>query len=437
MPPQQFDFDRRFQSKLVRALFQAEEEAREILENLEPTMFDTAPMRWTIKKLKWSWFQLGAPASIHVLEHEAIRDANLGLIRDEHVGAYVKQIARLKKKVPDRGYLLDRAYEYVRYVSMREFLIDTADALQKRGEIDWEAISQSLDRQRQFGDRSEGSLGQDFFSDTENRIKRRKNFEVNGVPTGIDVIDEKMRHRGLPPRQLGVVIAPPGRGKTAMLCYMSGSAVLYGYNSLYISCELDEDVIAERHDARFSGVRLGRLTKKPRTLRRCLKEIQKANPNAGLRIKYFPSGQLTMSQLRSYLQRLEAAAFYPDVIFIDYVDNMSLDAFRARGGGDSDYSPLGRLYVATRGLAGEKHVSIWTASQSNRMSLDKKEIGLGDLADSFKKAAIADVMVAVAQTKAEMGLKVARLCMAKNRNGKAGTVDTVQFNTGKVDIADL
>ena len=427
-------FDRKFQTKLVRVLFQAPEESRDILENIDSTMFDTAPAKWTIRKLKWALKRYGVPATLTLLEHEAVKDASAGTIREKHVDAFASFLDRVNRPVKDRGYILDEAFNYIRFVSMREFLVESAQSLQ-HGEIDWAELDGKLDLQRRFGERVDGGLGQDFFADTDGRVKRRKHISKIGIPTGIGAIDEKMRQKGLPRKQLGVIIAPPGRGKTAMLVFIAGSAVLCGYKVVYISLELDEDVIAERFDARFSGIILNKLEKKPKTLKKRLRAVVADQPGAGLRIKEFPAMSLTIGGLRSYLSRLESVAFYPDLVLIDYLDNMNFDEFGGRG--DTEYTPLGRLYTATRGLASERNIPIWTASQSNRLSIDKKVIGIEDLADSFKKAAVSDVMIAIAQGKKEMGRRMARLCMAKNRNGMAGTVDPVRFDTARVHVTDL
>lgn len=431
------EFDRKFQRRLVRAIFQAKGEGKEVLDCVNARDFDTVPTRWAINKMKWVWEKTRVPPTIDVLEHEAIRDATLGLIQERYIDAYESLLGALRQPVANRAYYLDQAYSYTRYSALTDFMIASVDDLHSKEGPDWDSIEAGLRKQLLYSERSDGDMGQDFFADTNARIERRKLIETLGVATGINVIDEKMRQRGLPPCQLGVMIAPPGRGKTAVLCYMSGSAVLYGYKVLFISCELSEDAIAERHEARLSGIRLKKLDSRSRTLRTRIKAVKAKHPTAGLKIKFYPTGTLTIKKLEGLLRRLEAEAYYPDVIFIDYVDNMNLDSFRSGGGGDSDYSPLGRLYVAIRGIAGERNIPIWTASQSNRMSLDKEEIGIKDLADSFKKAAVADVMVAIAQTPEEKTRKVARLCMAKNRNGIAGSIDAVVFDTSRVMVSEL
>lgn len=427
-------FDRKFQAKLIRALYQHPDEGREVLLRIEPSVFDTQPMQWTVRKMKESLVHTGAPATSTVIEYEAQRDVQLGVIKASYVDAYASFLASLSKPVPEKSFVLDKAHEYVRYVIGRDFLIKWAGSFQDPAKIDWSKFNKELDYQRIFGERSAGGLGMNYFEDIDARTERRKNFEKNGVPTGT-AIDTHLRHGGLPPKQLGVIMAPPGRGKTAVLVYFSGSAVMAGKNVLYVSLELDEDMIGERHDSRFSRVSLSHLSKVPKKTTERLKAVMQKY-SGRLWVKEFPSGTLTVAGLRAFLKRLEGVPFYPNLIVIDYADNMSLAEFGGKDS-DSEYSPLGRLYVALRGLAGEFLVPIWTASQSNRMSLDKETLGMGDLADSFKKAAVSDVMVGVGQTEEEHLKRVARFIMIKNRNGVTGVVDPIVFDTRRVQITDL
>lgn len=427
-----FQFSKQFQTELVRIMFQFPEESREILERIEAPHFDTATSRWTVSKMQKLLGSTGVPATYVMLEHEAIKDAVAGIIPDTHVEVYARYLKRLKRAVPSKTYVLDEAFEYIKFTSLRELVISTGESLQS-GKLDWKQVQQDLDAQRQLGERLDGGLGQDFFEDASSRVERRKSYEAQGVPTGLP-IDSKFRHGGLPPKQLGVIMAPPGRGKTLVLVFLSGSGILAGHNVLFVSTELDEDMISERHDARFTGISLSKLVGKPKTVQKRLRAIA-ASGGGQLRVKFFPPNALTLEALRLYLKRLEASAFYPSLVVIDYADNMSLSEFGGRAV-DSDYGPLGRLYIGLRGIAGEFNVPIWTASQTNRAGVDKKHIGMQDLADSFRKAAVADVLAAIAQTKKERIRRVARILISKNRNGPVDEDGhLVRFDAARVSIS--
>ena len=282
-----FDFDRKFQTKLVRCLFQFPEDAREIVLSIEPSMFDTAPLRWVVKKLKWSLTDNNLPATMTILEHEAVTDAKAGTIQASYIDAFSDCLAGLSKSVPDKTFILDKAFEYIKFVTLREFVISASEDLQNPAKVDWAKLDRSLASQCKVGTRVEGGLGQDYFTDTADRLSRLSTVEKTGIPTGL-VIDTRLRHKGLPPRQLGCIIAPPGRGKTALLVYIGGSAILAGKSVLHISLELDEDIIGERYDARFSNIVISKLTKKKKRVKSRLAKIMKSH-GGSLRLKYFPT----------------------------------------------------------------------------------------------------------------------------------------------------
>jgi len=765
---------------LARVLFQFPEESRDILSVLEPATFDTAPSKWLVRKLKAVLKSTGAPATVTVLEHEALRDVRFGLIKAAHVDSYAAMISGLRKKVPDKNYILARSFDYARYISLRDFIVDIGEQVQKKRDgLDWVKVAQRLDDQRCFGSSvMDGGLGTNYGEDLDNRFARRKLFKKNGVPTGIHMLDSLLRHGGLPPGALGLLMAPPGRGKclhpktpvllhsgkvvkagdvvvgdllmgpdskarrvlstttgrsgmykivpvkgepwvcnehhiltlvdtdtgdvsdvsikdyrfstawykdrhkqfftgvdfpsrdtalpvdpyfygvwlgdgskslggvkitkpddeirelcrttaaewglnfrecrdkrsgvptysitgvagshnalldalrglwkgrrvppcyltasrgerasllaglldtdghlhyggydivqkcrrladavvflcrslglrasikpkmvpgygkywrvsisgdcsflplriprkkaacrkqikdvtrtgfkivpqgrgeyagftlsgdgrfllgdftvthnTASLIYLSGSALRFKKKVLFITNELDEDMIAERHDARLSGFYINNLDSKERRAKVRIRKFLKRS-GAELRIKYF--GSLSVAGLRAYLKRLQAVSFYPDLVILDMADNMDLLEFGGSNS-DSDYGPLGRLYKELRIVASDFHVAMWTASQTNRGAVDKSDIDIQDLADSFRKAGVADLIVALAVGEKEARMKeearnrkrgsgfkltpsmrtARRLKVAKNRFGPTGNIIPIKFDMGRLRI---
>jgi hypothetical protein len=432
---QKFDFDRKFQAKLVRILFQFSDETKDVLNELEPSMFDSAPMQWCVRKFQWASAK-GLTPTRTVLDCEAEGDVSNGLIKPSHVGAYASFLGKLKRKVPDKSYILSKTHDYVRTVLLRDHVLFAAEKLADGKKLDWPKVFKQMDRVRQVGEMSEGGLGQDYCSDLDARIERRKSFIHCGVPTGIHGLDIRLRHGGLPPKQLGVAVAPPAKGKSAVLVHMCCAAVRSGRTALFVSVELDEDMISDRVDARISLVPMNDLDdNRDKVREKVSRKIAKWGGQ--LRIKYFPPASLTIDGLNAYLKRLEAVSFYPDVLFLDYADNMSLKEYGS-GYSDNDYGPIGRLYVALRGLAGERNIPIWTASQANRESLKvgkSKVIGQQHLADSFKKAMVADVMFSLGGEEG-ISFKNINFSIIKNRNGPTGDNFLVSYQPGIVKFSE-
>ena len=136
-----------------------------------------------------------------------------------------------------------------------------------------------------------------------------------------------------------------GRGKSTVLVCLGAAALEAGKNVLHVTLELDDRVIADRYDARFSGIALSDLSKCPKRLRKRLKAVAAAH-HSNLQVRYWPTATLGFGMLRTYLRRLECAAFYPDLILLDYADLMSKAELYAHGGGrgeDRDYSNIGEI----------------------------------------------------------------------------------------------
>lgn len=87
---------------------------------------------------------------------------------------------------------------------------------------------------------------------------------------------------------------------------------------------------------------------------------------------------------------------------------------------DQRYIELGLVYEELRGMATELKIPIWTGTQTHRSAIDKDIVGLNNVADSFEKMMIADVVVTLNQSLNEKRDNVIRLFLAKNRSGRGG-----------------
>lgn len=435
MKCQTMGYDRRFQSKLVRALYQFPEESKNILENLQPEAFTVATAAWVVRKLKWSWQAMHQPASETVLKCELQRETKQKQLNPE----FSQQLKRFLKKIDvpvnDKTYLFDQAHEFCRTASVERFFLKHVEDVTQKGRINWSSFESDLRDQVAFGARCDGDLGINHFENMEDRIARRLQTVDQGIPTGT-VLDAYFTGGGLPRKQLGSVAAPTGVGKTAVLTYFGGSALIAGKNVLHITLEVDEPVLADRYDSRFSGISLSSLHKCPKRLRKALKEVSQRY-HSNLQIKYWPPSTLTFGMLRTYLKRLEASAFYPDVILLDYADLMSKSEFRHGNDGEKDYAALGEIYVHLRGIAGEFNLPIWTATQTNRQAIGKRNLDHSDIADSYRKAQVCDVLLALSQTEGEASRQTARVQLLKNRNGPRDITHLIQFDASRVMLGEI
>lgn len=424
-------FDTSFQTKLVRTIFQHPEFASSIHAEFDPGALDTKLLRWALGRIFWYHREYGAAPTTTVMVNEAKKAIRLGKIANNEVAAYAKFIERLSAPTPDRTYIEDQVYDFMEATNTRRLMLDAISAYEKGdiGEVK-EIWRKGVDRQT---NRSSGlgiNLGDK--AALEQRIARRKSPVARGIPTGCR-LDTLSKYEGLGRKQIGVFIGPPGRGKTAVLVDLGGEAARFGFKVLHVTCELDEDDIVDRYDAHFTQIDMNVMAKKPKTIREKYESgLSKIANN--VHVKFFPTGSLTVPMLDGYIKQLERTGFYPDLLVIDYVDLMKPTGRFEVG---DEYAAQGAVCRELRGLAGRRNIAVWTATQANRGSLDKEVIGIQDVADSFQKMMVCDMVVTICQTPEEQQAKKVRFFMAKNRNGFAGVEIYIRVDYTRCRVHDL
>ncbi|MNI30616.1 replicative DNA helicase [compost metagenome] len=187
-----------------------------------------------------------------------------------------------------------------------------------------------------------------------------------------------------------------------------------GYNVVHYTLEMPEKQVARRYDNRMMKKDFQYLKDNSSKVLAAIKSIHKIHKGK-LVIKKYRTSEATVDTIRSHLTRLKMEkGFVPDVIIVDYADLLS----PRRTYSDKRFE-LESIYLDLRDLGSEFGCAVWTASQANRGALEKKVITLGDLAEAFNKANIADFMVALCQTTEEKEDGIMRWHVAKHRDGEA------------------
>lgn len=258
--------------------------------------------------------------------------------------------------------------------------------------------------------------------------------------TGIKELDqfEASPARG----QMHLFLAPYNRGKSWYQIALGKQALLDRKKVLHISLEMSEEEVAKRYcQALFSISKrdqqinrmefkvdeLGRVTNweqvkiegRPNFRQPGIKadlierlELLKAKPP--IIIKRFPTGMLTMENLKRYLDSLEASQrFIPDLFVLDYPDLMDIDTRNYR-------VSIGKIYQQLRGISIERNNALSVPSQSNRVSLSAKKTTGEHVGEDISKMATADTCVTYSQTESELEWGMARLCVDRSRGDKKG-----------------
>ena len=204
---------------------------------------------------------------------------------------------------------------------------------------------------------------------------------------------------GVPRKTLNIALAGTGVGKSLFMCHVASSALVQGFNVLYITMEMAEERIAERIDANLLDVPIDQLDKISKD-RFSLMVSNIAKKTTGkLIIKEYPTGSAHAGHFRALLNELKLKRqFEPDLIFIDYLNICASSRMKGMGGAINSYSYIKAIAEELRGLAVEFDIPIFSATQTTRSGYSNSDIGLEDTSESFGLPATADLMFALIST---------------------------------------
>ena len=204
---------------------------------------------------------------------------------------------------------------------------------------------------------------------------------------------------GVPRKTLNIALAGTGVGKSLFMCHVASSALVQGYNVLYITMEMAEERIAERIDANLLNVpidQLDKISKDQFTSK--VNEIARKTTGKFV-IKEYPTGSAHAGHFRALLNELKLKRqFEPDLIFIDYLNICASSRMKGMGGAINSYSYIKAIAEELRGLAVEFDIPIFSATQTTRSGYSNSDIGLEDTSESFGLPATADLMFALIST---------------------------------------
>lgn len=271
-------------------------------------------------------------------------------------------------------------------------------------------------------------VGQDYFTSYSSRWEREEEAgKGEKYRTILPALDSSLEG-GLGKKELAMVVAPPGVGKSLYLVNQSVRSLVDGKKVLYISLEMSEDKIAQRFDSVMTLVPQARIkdSSGKLTVKERLEMFQENFPGSRLMIKEFPSTIASVNTLRSLLVQLKNYEdFVPDVLVIDY-----LELLRPLRDNQHEYQAQQRTAEEVRGLAMEGNLLCWTATQTNRLGRTVNVITDTELGDSYGKIRTCDFAISLNQTEEEFDNGKMRAFVIKSRNGRPRFIVPMAINYG-------
>ena len=257
------------------------------------------------------------------------------------------------------------------------------------------------------------NIGHDFIEDAEKRYDFYHRLEEK-VEFDLDMFN-KITEGGLSNKTLNIALAGTGVGKSLFMCHMASAAISKGKNVLYITLEMSEERIAERIDANLMNIPIQELSDLSKAMYD--DRIKKINDKieGRLIVKEYPTASAHSGHFKALINELKLKrSFFPDIIFIDYLNICSSSRFRP-GSSANSYTIIKSIAEELRGLAVEQDVPIVSATQTTRGGYDNSDVSLTDTSESFGLPATADLMFAIISTEELEQLGQFMIKQLKNR----------------------
>lgn len=244
------------------------------------------------------------------------------------------------------------------------------------------------------------SLGTSYFDTVQERLDRLTKQELR-TSVGWPNMDAALGG-GLARQELLLFTANSGGGKSVAMSNMAASFADRGFNVVYISLELSEDLVSQRFDAIYTGINSTPYvvwkTKHKQIVPILEKHVAKSveiNGGKGvgrLDIVRMPTAT-TALQIRAYLREYVLRyRIKPDLLVVDYLDLMGTNEnISVENISQKDKRATEQL----RDLLMEYNMFGVTASQQNREAINATELHQGHIAGGMTKVNTVDWHISI------------------------------------------
>lgn len=402
-----------FQIKVIGALLTDRDFLITISEALSDEYFENTSHQWITKEILKYFSKYHTVPSMDALKVEVQKIDNEVLkiaIKEQLVQAYKES------EQTDIQYIKDEFLSFCKNQQMKKAIITSADLLETN---DFDSIRQIILNAVKIGEVR--SIGHEYEKDVETRYR---DDNRSPIPFPWDVFND-ITQGGYGKGELVIVFGNPGGGKSWAVISMAAHAAKLGYNVLYYTLELSETYVARRMDANILQIPVDKITSHREEIEHVVNELP-----GKIKIKQFPAGKTTLDNIEQHIEQLKTQyEFVPDAIFIDYIDLLK-NTSRDRLEGTED------IYTSVRGLASELGIPIITPSQANRTGAKSDIIEGDNIAGSYSKLMIGDIVLSLARTRGDKLNGTGRWHIMKNRLGADGMTYGSKIDTsmGRIEI---
>jgi replicative DNA helicase len=408
-----------YQHKLILQMLTDQKFANTIIDIIDPNYFQETSLKRIITTIKEAKEEYDIIIDRQSLEYRVLEK----LTDDYNKRAFISELRKIEEcSLTDSIYVQQSALKFCKQQELKKSLAKISTIIDRGNIDDYDECEQILRKALEYG-----SVNDDSMNVLENMECVLLDDFRNPIPTGISGLDEIM-DGGLSKGELGIILAPFGVGKTTMITKIANTAMNIGKNVLQIFFEDNPKVIQRKHLACWTGIELNNLSAHKEEIRNVVETLK--TKKGQLKLKKFSSDGTTIPIIRTYVRKLIAQGFKPDVLLLDYIDCVEPSKkFTDVNAGE------GSVMRQFETLLSEFEIAGWTAVQGNRSSIKSDVVESDQMGGSIKKGQIGHFIVSIAKSLDQKENGKATMAVLKSRFGKDGVVFTdITFDNARIQI---
>lgn len=417
---------------IFSGLLQNQQYLRKVLRYLKPSYFQNNSDKIILKTIMMYCQKFKTIPTPTQVMSDITKLKNINEEVFENIQEVLNEI-KSNKEVFDYDWLIqntetfckDRAFELA--VMECAELIDNGDDKNIANKLIKDALSINFDTH----------LGIEIFNE-KSIIERIKQYKEKGkiYKTHITRLNDILGG-GLIEKTLTVLMGSTHSGKSMSLISFACGFVQNGYDVLYITLEMAEEIVAKIIDANILSVKINDIgdMKNDDYISQYNSFLE--NKKLGkLFVKEFPTTTAGVMAFRSLLEELKFKKdFAPKILVIDYLNIMKCDSITQ----GKSYEIVKRIAEETRGLIVEGSYAGISATQSNRDAHDSSDMDLTQTSESWGLPQTADLQIGIISNEELYNQNILIYKILKNRiSGKLNIKFPIKtnFSYGKIEDGD-
>ena len=410
-----------FQQSLLKAIIEDKKFAVTIIDVIDSKYFDGPYFKFLMQNIKELYETLGIIPNYETLTQKILAE-NSEATRKIHIDTLT---AIKDKEVEDEGlYVKKTSLNFCRQQVLKKALKDSEDIMANGDFEEYDKIEGKIQLALQVGVTSD-----DIQDIGDNVLESLEDDSRVPFPTGVVGIDNLLKG-GLARGEMALLLAPTGIGKTTWLTMMANAAYVAGANVLHIFFEDNIHDIRRKHYTIWTGVAPDDQPKQKKFINDFIQEKVGKNTNF-LKLAKFPSGDLSISEIKNKIRKLASEGNKVDLLVIDYIDCISGESTMT----GEEWKGEGAIMRSLEGMTDEFNMAVWTATQGNRDSIITEVVTTNQMGGSIKKAQIGHVVISIGKTLEQKENNLATVTLLKSRIGKDGIVfQNCLFNNELMEV---